>query len=135
MKKMTLLLLSAFALVATSYAQPGGGFQRKTVEERVAAVHAKMDSAFKPDAAKLTSIDAVFTSFYKSQDAKMQELMAGGTRPDRETMMAERKKLVDERDEKLKTILTEAELKIWKEQIEPSMMQRPGGGGGGPRNN
>jgi hypothetical protein len=41
---------------------------------------------------------------------------------------------VDERDEKLKTILTEAELKIWKEQIEPSMMQRPGGGGG-PRNN
>ena len=47
-------------------------------------------------------------------------------------MMAARQKLTDERDAKLKTILTEEQMKTWKEQIEPSMRpQRPAGGQGG----
>ncbi len=44
------LMLVAVVAFAAAYAQPGGGFQRRTVEERVAMVHAKMDSAFKLDA-------------------------------------------------------------------------------------
>ena len=47
-------------------------------------------------------------------------------------MMAARQKLVEERDQKLKGVLSEAQMKTWKDEIEPSMWpQRPGGGGGG----
>ena len=127
---MILFLAVLFAGNAIIHAQPGGGFQRKTVEERVAIAHSKIDSAFKLDAAKLVQVDAEFTTFYKAQEAKRQELMSGGGMPDRETMMAEFKKLSDARDEKLKTIFTEEQFKKWKDEIEPMLRpQRPQGGG------
>jgi periplasmic protein CpxP/Spy len=127
MKKMSFLMLVAFAITATSYAQPGGGFQRRTVEERVAIAHHKIDSTFKLEAAKLSQIDVVFTDYYKAQDAKREEMRGG----DRETMMAEMKKLSDARDEKLKVIFTEDQFKKWKDELEASLRpQRPPGGGG-----
>ena len=130
MKKILLLLPLLFAGMMVVNAQ--GGFQRRTVEERVKMVHAKIDSAFKLDAGKLAQVDSAFAGYYRAQDAKREELMAGGTRPDRETMMAEMKKISDPRDEKLKGILTADQYKIWKEQLEPSMRpQRQGGGNGG----
>jgi hypothetical protein len=126
MKKISLMLFVFTVVALTAQAQPGG--QRRTVEERVASIHAKLDSAFKLDAAKLTALDSTFATYYRDQDAKRQEMFAGGTRPDRETMMAEMQKFVAARDEKLKTILTEDQFKIWKEQIEPAMRpQRQGG--------
>jgi hypothetical protein len=131
MKKMSLLLLVVFALAVTVNAQGGGGFQRQTVEERVAAIHKKLDSAFQLPASKLSTLDTALTVLYKAQDAKMQEMMAGGTRPDRETMMAERKKYSDARDEMIKAMVTEEQYAIWKDKIEPSMRpQRPPGSGG-----
>ena len=133
MKKILFLFFCATAIAGATYAQPGG-FQRRTVEERVAMVHQKIDSAFKLEAAKLTQVDAVFTAYYKAQDAKREELMAGGGPPDRETMVAEMGKLTDARDEKLKAVLTADQFKTWKEQIEPSMRpqrRNMGGGGGG----
>lgn len=127
---MILFLAVLFAGNVIIHAQPGGGFQRKTVEERVAIAHSKIDSAFRLDAAKLAQVDAEFTMFYKAQEAKRQELMSGGGMPDRETMMAEFKKLSDARDEKLKTIFTEEQFKKWKDEIEPMLRpQRPQGGG------
>jgi periplasmic protein CpxP/Spy len=92
-------------------------------------VHDKLDSAFKLDAATMVKADEVFLNFYKDSDKKMDEIRsAGGAR---EEMMAARQKLVEERDVKLKAVLTEDQMKIWKDQIEPSMRpQRPPGGGG-----
>ena len=90
MKKMIFLLLTAVSLSAVVYAQPGGGFQRQTAEERVARVHQKLDSAFKLEPAKLATLDTALTVLYKKQDARMQEIFSSGERPDRETMMAER---------------------------------------------
>lgn len=131
MKKMSLLLLASFAIVATVSAQPGGGFQRQTPEQRVAVIHQKLDSAFKIEASKLTALDTALTVLYKTQDAKMMEMFSGGERPDRETMMAERQKYTDARDEMIKAIVTAEQYAIWKEQIEPAMRpQRPQGGGG-----
>ena len=128
---MSLVLLASFAMAVTVSAQPGGGFQRKTPGERAAAIHAKLDSAFKLEAEKLSKLDTVLTALYKAQDQKREEFMSGGTMPDRETMMAEMKKFSDARDEILKAMLTEDQYKIWKEQIEPSMRpQRPPGMGG-----
>jgi periplasmic protein CpxP/Spy len=134
MKRMSLLLVAVVAFAA-AYAQPGGGFQRRTVEERVAIIHAKMDSAFKLEATKLAEVDAIFTTYYKESDKAREEMMAGGERPSREVMQAKMQPLTEARDEKLKKALPEAQYEIWKKQIEPGMRpQRQGGGGGGGNN-
>ena len=133
MKRFFLLLIVVSASMAT-FAQPGsGGFQRRTPEERAAVIHQKLDSAFKLDASKLAILDTALTALYKAQDAKRQELMAGGNF-DREKIQEEMKKFQDAQAEILKAVLTKDEYEIWKEKIAPSMRpQRPGGGppGGG----
>ena len=134
MKKMSFVLLASFALAATVSAQPGGGFQRQTPEQRVAVIHQKLDSAFKIAPSKLATLDTALTALYKAQDARMQEIFSsGGTDRDamRATMMEERKKYADSRDEMLKAVLTEEQFAIWKDKLEPSMRTpRPPGGGG-----
>ena len=136
MKKMSLVLLASFALAATVSAQMGGG-QRQTPEQRAANIHQKLDSAFKIAPSKLATLDTALVALYKAQDAKMQEIFSGGGDRDamRASMMEERKKYSDSRDEMLKTILTTEQFGIWKDKIEPSMRpQRPPGGGGGGNN-
>ena len=130
MKKMFALLLVSFTAVVTVSAQ-GGGFNRRTPEERAASIHAKLDSAFKLEPAKLAPLDTALIVLYKAQDKKREEFMSGGSMPDRETMMAEMKKFSDARDEMIKAVLSAEQFAIWKEKIEPSMRpQRPPGGGG-----
>ncbi len=131
MKKIFLLLVASVALSVITYAQPGGGFQRRTPEERAAAIHQKLDSAFKLDATTLAKVDTAMVALFKAQDAKRQELMSGGM-PDRETMMAEMKKYSDAQDEILKAVLKEDQFTIWKEKIQPSMRPQRQGGGGPP---
>ena len=132
MKKQFLLLATALLVGITSmYAQRG--FQRQTPEERLKPIHEKIDSAFKLTAEKLAKVDSVFLESFKQQEAKMAELRSGGERPDREAMMAMRQQLADERDNKLKEVLTEEQMKIWKNELEPSLRPQRGGGnrGGG----
>ena len=132
MKKQFLLLATALLVgTTTMYAQ--GGFQRQTPEERLKPIHEKIDSAFKLTAEKLAKVDSVFLESFKQQEAKMAELRSGGERPDREAMMAMRQQLADERDNKLKEDLTEEHMKIWKNELEPSLRPQRGGGnrGGG----
>jgi len=132
MKKQFLLLTTALLVgTTTMYAQ--GGFQRQTPEERLKPIHEKIDSAFKLTAEKLAKVDSVFLESFKQQEAKMAELRSGGERPDREAMMAMRQQLADERDNKLKEVLTEVQMKIWKNELEPSLRPQRGGGnrGGG----
>ena len=124
MKKMILLLVLGLVTTVVTYAQPGN-FPRRTVEERVAAVHAKLDSAFKLEAPKMADVDSVFAEYYKAQDKIREELFASGERPDRETMQAKMQPTLDARNEKLKKLLTEEQFKIWTEQIEPSMRRPP----------
>ena len=122
MKKIT-LLIAVFVLTTSIYAQNGGG-HRQTPEQRATAIHQKLDSAFKIAPRKLASLDTALTMLYKAQDARMKELFSGEVRPDRETMMAERKKYSDSRDEMIKVILTTEQFDIWKNTIEPSMRPR-----------
>ena len=132
MKKQFLLLTTALLVgTTTMYAQ--GGFQRQTPEERLKPIHEKIDSAFKLTAEKLAKVDSVFLESFKQQEAKMAELRSGGERPDREAMMAMRQQLAEERDNKLKAVLTEEQMKIWKNELEPSLRPQRGGGnrGGG----
>lgn len=131
MKKQILFFVAimvAGITVASAQGGPGGG-RGMNIEDQVARVHAKLDSAFKLDAAKLTQADSAFAQFYRARQTKMQELMSGGgERPSREAMQEAQKPLIEERDKKLSTVLTADQLKIFKEEIEPSMR----GGGRGP---
>ncbi|MEP6673520.1 MAG: hypothetical protein ABJA78_00130 [Ferruginibacter sp.] len=128
-KQIVLTAIVAFLGFATVNAQ---GFQRRTVEERVKAVHEKLDSAFKLDAAKMKEAEAIFTDYYKAQDKAREDAMAGGGQPDRDAMRAKNQELAGQRDDKLKKVLSEDQMKIWKDQIEPSMRpqrgNRPPGG-------
>jgi len=129
MKKIAFMLLASIAFAVTASAQ-GGGFNRRTPEERTASIHAKLDSAFKLEASKLATLDTALIVLYKAQDKKREEMMAGGNM-DREAFQAEMKKFNDSRDEMMKAVLTAEQFAIWKEKIEPSMRpQRPPGGGG-----
>ena len=132
MKKQILLAAVAalFSFTAVN-AQGGGNFQRRTPEERLKPVHDKIDSAFKLEPAKLKQVDEIFLNSFKDQDKKMDELRAGGGQPDRDAMMAARKEINDARDAKLKEVLTEAQMKTWKDELEPSLRPQRGGGGGG----
>lgn len=134
MKKIVFSLFSAVILAGAVQAQPGGGgFQRRTPEERAAAIHQKLDSAFKLGTETLAKVDTAMVALYKAQDAKRQELMAGGPGSfDRETMQAEMKKYTDAQDEILKAVLSAEQFTIWKEKILPSMRPQRQGGGGPP---
>ena len=131
-------MIAAFQL--SSFAQGGGGFQRQTPEEQAAKIHHVLDSAFSLGATKLAPLDTALTVVYTKQNDRMKELMSGGERPDRETIMAERKKYSDARDAMIQSVLNKEQFGIWKEKIEPGMQpQRQGGGmggsGGGNRGN
>ena len=125
-----MIIFLVFGAIAAS-AQ--GGFQRRTVEERVQITHQKLDSAFKLDKAKLAEADSVFAGFYRSTDKMRDEMMSGGGQPDFQAMREKMQPLIDERDKKLQGILTQDQYKTWKDQIEPSLRPRRQGGGGGRR--
>jgi protein CpxP len=126
--KKQIVLMALAALVSTTAANAQGGFQRRTPEERAKSVHEKMDSAFKLSAAKLVQVDSLFTNFYKTSDATREEMRTAGS--DMDAMRSKMQELATARDEKLKKILTDDQMKTWKDTIEPSMRpQRRGPGG------
>lgn len=129
MKKTIIAVVMAMAVGSIS-ASAQGGFQRRTVEERIKMVHDKLDSAFKLEAAKLSETDSVFADYYRATDKLREELMNSGAQGGFQAMREKMQPLADARDEKLKKIFNDEQFKIWKEQIEPAMRpRRPGGGG------
>ena len=125
--KFFLMLLTLCGGIVMAQAQ-GGGFPRRTVEERAKAAMDKL-ADFKLDKEKADQTDSVFTQFYRAADAKRQEMMAGGS-PDRDKMREEMQKLNGERDEKLKKVFTADQFKKFKDEIEATLRpQRPPGGG------
>jgi len=120
---ISLFLFGAIAVNAQ------GGFQRRTVEERVQIVQQKLDSAFKLDKTKLADADSAFANYYRATDKIRDEMMSGGGQPDFQAMREKMTPFMEERDKKLQGILTADQYKAWKEQIEPSLRPRRQGGG------
>jgi periplasmic protein CpxP/Spy len=127
MKKQFLTLAFAIAVAFAANAQGGGG-QRMSAEERIKFTIEKM-APLNLDAATKAKSDAIITEYINAQQKAMEEIRVNGG--DRDAMMAKRRELADARDAKLKSIFTEAQMKQWKDEIEPSLRpQRPAGGGG-----
>ena len=124
-KQLGLVVMAAMFSIAVANAQSG---QRMTPEERIKFTIEKM-SPLNLDAATKAKSDAIITDYFNEQQKAMDEIRAAGG--DRDAMMAKRKEMADARDVKLKAIFTEAQMKQWKDEIEPSLRpQRPAGGGG-----
>ena len=128
MKTKITLMISSFILL-TFVVNAQGGFQRRTVAERVQMVQQKFDSAFKLDKAKLADVDSVFANYYRGQDKLREEMMSSGQQ-DFEAMREKMQPLMDERDKKLQGMLTADQYKTWKEAIEPSLRPRRQNNGG-----
>lgn len=122
--KKKFLVFAIILFAGTMAVNAQGGFQRRTVEERVQTIHQKIDSAFKLDAAKLTQVDSLFANYYRSTDKAREDFMASGG--DRSAMREKMQPYTDARDKELKGILGDENFKTWKDVIEPSM-RRPGG--------
>lgn len=112
------LLVFAFMLTSLFTFAQGGG-QQRTPEERLAMVMEKL-VPLKLDAESTEKTKKVMTDYFTTQQAAMQQMRESGNM-DREAMMAKRKELSEARDAKLKTIFTEAQMKQWLEEIEPSL--------------
>ncbi len=115
-------------MIAGVFVANAQGGSRRTVEERVQAVHAKMDSAFKLDTEKQVKADSAFANYYRQQDKIREEMRSDGERPDFQAMREKMQPALDARDKELKALLTDEQFKKWKEEIEPAMMPRRGGG-------
>src|SRR5262245_13643321 len=110
--KKKLLLFTAMLFAGTMFvnAQGGGGFQRRTVEERVQTVHQKIDSAFKLDAARQAKVDTVFAIYYRATDKVREDLAASGG--DRSAMREKMQPYMDARDRDLQTLLGDDNFKV-----------------------
>lgn len=127
-KQFGLMVLAAMFSITVVNAQGGGG-QRMTPEERIKFTIEKM-APLKLDADTKAKADVIIADYINGQQKAMDEIRANGG--DRDAMMAKRKELSDARDASLKAIFTDAQMKQWKDEIEPSLRpQRPAGGGGG----
>jgi protein CpxP len=132
MKKVILLLAIAITGAFAVHAQGGGGFQRRTPEERLKHVKEKLVD-LKLDNDQTAKSDSTFIEYFRAQNKMFEDMRAGGGAPDREAMREKMQKLGSDRDEKLKKIFTEDQFKKWKDEIEPSLRPQRGGGNGGPR--
>jgi protein CpxP len=131
MKKAILLLVIAISGVLAVQAQGGGGgYQRRTPEERLKMVKEKLVD-LNLDKDQTTKSDSAFLDYYKAQDKIFEEMRAAGGAPDRDAIREKMMKMAGERDEKLKKIYTDEQFKKWKETIEPTTRPQRGGGGGG----
>ena len=130
MKKQFVLMIMAAFLGITAVNAQGGG-QRMTPEERTKVTMEKMIQ-LNLDKDATTKVEAIMLDFNTNQQKAMQELRESGG--DRDAMMAMRKELNDARDTKLKVVLTADQMTKWKDEIEPSMRPKRGGGQGGGGN-
>jgi len=128
--KMSLLAVLLFAVSCITYAQGGGGFQMPSAEERTKTVMEKLGD-LKLDKDQTSKTDTIFATYYRAQAKKFEEMRAGG-QVDREAMRTEMEKMSADRDDKLKKVWSADQFKKFKDEIEPTLRQRRGGGGARP---
>jgi len=118
MKKLTWLFASIFSFTSiVGLAQPP---QQMPVEDRVKRTIERLKPELSLTDKQITEMTPVYTEFYTEID----KLRAAGTPPSPE----DRQKLTATRDEKLKKILDEGQMKKLKELEEQMRQQRRQGG-------
>ena len=118
MKKQFLLFVAVTLFSFSSLMAQDAARARQTPEERTKATMERM-AQFDLTGPTRTSVESIFTDFFKSLQAAQQEFRTTGA--DRTVFMEKRKQLAGERDAKLKQILSEEQYSKWISEIEPSL--------------
>ena len=118
-RTIPVLIVMLFALIMNTQAQQGQG--RRSPEERAKMMAQRLTDSLKLTADQQKSVETVYLESGQSM-AKLREGLTPGTQPEK----ADIDKINTARDTKLKSILTDAQYKKLKEDIEPSM-RRPRG--------
>ncbi len=119
MKKM-LFLFAAMLTIAAGVQAQNGPRQQMPVEDRVARTIERMTTELSLTEQQAKDMNPVYTSYF----TEMDKMRNGGERPTPEA----RQKLTETRDEKLKKILSEDQMKKLKELEAEMRQRRPGGG-------
>ena len=116
-RKITVLVVMLFALIVNTQAQQGQG--RRSPEERAKMIAQRLTDSLQLSGDQQKSVEAVYLESGQAM-AKLREALPQGTQPEK----ADMDKINGARDEKMKKILTEAQYKRLKDELEPAMMRR-----------
>lgn len=103
--------------------QQGGVNMRKTVGERVAIVHKKIESAYayQLSATTMSYLDSALTYYFRGFDDLHAQKSAYEQRVDQEEFRAAMGELMRERDERFQEVLTAEQYRKWKDEVERSL--------------
>jgi hypothetical protein len=87
------------------------------VQQRVQFSMNKITAPLKLDVSQLDRVDSAFAEYYEAQNKIFAEAKATGIRPDYTVF----EKILDQRDAKLKMILTPGQYSKFKNEIEESL--------------
>jgi hypothetical protein len=122
MKKISsLIALVLFVIVVRS--QPP---KPPSVEERLKHTNEVLQQDVKPNAAQQAAIDAAFKNFFLAADQLRKDNPPPPPPPPDPKVKAAMDKLVKERDESIKKILTEDQYKKYKEAAKKLQPPKPG---------
>ena len=133
-----LLAIGAFTCTATAQNMQGQPTQQemdKAPNARAKEAVLKLQTELGVTNEQGARVYAIFESFFTKAQKAREEARNSGAAPDREAMKANRDKMVAERNEQLKGVLTAEQYTKWIDVVEPSMRpQRRGDGGPGKQN-
>ena len=117
-KQLFLSLLAIVAAAGSLMAQ--GDMQQKTSSERATEITAKLKTDLLLTAGQEPKVAKAFEDYYTTMQKLREEMRAAGT-VDRERMKDNMQRVSTVRDDKLKAILTEDQMKKWTNEVEPGM--------------
>ena len=117
-KQLFLSLLAIVAAAGSLMAQ--GDMQQKTSSERATEITAKLKTDLLLTAGQEPKVAKAFEDYYTTMQKLREEMRAAGT-VDRERMKDNMQRVSTVRDDKLKAILTEDQMKKWTNEVEPEM--------------
>ncbi len=126
---LSMVLVFTLFVAGTAMAQGQRGQRTpQTIEQRLKRWNDNIFSKLDLKNDQQSKVEKIFTEYFGKQDS----LRNSGERPSWDDVQ----KLVAERDEKVKTVLSEEQFKKYQEMVEQQMQQmrqrRGGGQGGGP---
>lgn len=123
MKKQIITASLLFFVIVTRAQQPQ---QPPSIEDRLKHTSEVLQKEVQPSAAQQSQIDAAFKVFFIAMDKLHKENPPPLPPPPDPKVKEAMDKLVKERDDKLKTILTEEQFKKYKEVEKKLLPPKPG---------
>ena len=124
MKKQIITASLLFFVIVTRAQQPQ---QPPSIEDRLKHTSEVLKKEVQPSAAQQSQIDAAFKVFFIAMDKLHKENPPPPPPPPDPKVKEAMDKLVKERDDKLKAILTEEQFKKYKEVEKKLLPPKPGG--------